>query len=100
MLKTARAICQSRCLCRHGGAPDKLLQADAARRAKRLFPELADYESLFRNTGIKRRYACQPPLWYEQEHGWEEWTEIFLHHALDLVEEVGKSRDPCCRHRA
>jgi hypothetical protein len=32
---------------------NKLLQADAARRAKRLFPEIADCESLFRNTGIE-----------------------------------------------
>jgi len=100
MLKTARAICQSRCLKASfdveiaGVATavprNKLLQADAARRAKRLFPELADYESLFRNTGIETRYACQPPEWYEQEHGWEERTEIFLHHALDLLEEVAK----------
>jgi alkylresorcinol/alkylpyrone synthase len=100
MLKTARAIFQSRRLKASfdveitGVATavprNKLLQADAARRAKRLFPELADYESLFRNTGIETRYACQPPEWYEQEHGWEERTEIFLHHALDLLEEVAK----------
>jgi alkylresorcinol/alkylpyrone synthase len=68
----------------------KLLQADAARRAKRLFPELADYKSLFRNTGIETRYACQPHEWYEQEHGWEERTGIFLRHALDLLEQVAK----------
>ncbi len=68
----------------------KLDQIDAARRAKRLFPDLADYESLFRNTGIETRYACQPAEWYEREHGWEERTEIFLRHALDLLEDVAR----------
>jgi alkylresorcinol/alkylpyrone synthase len=67
-----------------------LPQAEAALRARRLFPGLADYEALFRNTGIETRYTCQPAEWYEQEHGWEERTEIFVHQALDLLEEVAR----------
>jgi hypothetical protein len=55
---------------------------------KRLFPELAGYEALFRNTGIETRYTCEPPDWYEREHGWEERTGVFLRHAQDLLEEV------------
>jgi alkylresorcinol/alkylpyrone synthase len=98
MLKTARAIRASR---RFKVAFDveiagmatavprnKLNQVDAARRAKRLFPELGDYEGLFRNTGIETRYTCEPSDWYEREHGWEERTDVFLHHALDLLQEV------------
>src|SRR6476619_7847772 len=36
------------------------------------------------------RYTCQPAEWYEREHGWEERTEIFVHQALDLLEEVAR----------
>jgi alkylresorcinol/alkylpyrone synthase len=72
--------------------PDHALpQADAAQRAKRLFPDLAEYESPFRNTGIETRYTCQPAEWYEREHGWQERTDVFVHHALDLLEEVARS---------
>jgi alkylresorcinol/alkylpyrone synthase len=100
MLKTARAIYNSR---RFKATFDveiagvatavprnELNQVDAARRAKRLFPELADYEGLFRNTGIETRYTCEPSEWYEREHGWEERTEVFLRHALDLLQEVAE----------
>ena len=100
MLKTARAIRASRRLKTEfdveiagiaTAVPQHALpQVDAARRAKRLFPDLADYEGLFRNTGIETRYACQPAEWYEREHGWEERTEIFVHQALDLLEEVAR----------
>jgi alkylresorcinol/alkylpyrone synthase len=100
MLKTTRAILPSRRLkadfdveiagVATAGPGYELFQADAARRAKRLFPELGDYESLFRNTGIETRYTCELPEWYEREHGWEERTEIFLRHALDLLEEVAR----------
>jgi alkylresorcinol/alkylpyrone synthase len=100
MLKTVRAVHPSRRLKadfdveiagvatavpRHA-----LLQADAARRAKRLFPGLANYEGLFRNTGIETRYTCEPAEWYEREHGWEERTDVFLRHALDLLEDVAR----------
>ncbi len=68
----------------------RLSQNDAASRAKDLFPQLAGHDRLFRNTGIKTRYACEPPEWYGVEHGWEARTEIFLHHALLLLEEVAR----------
>ena len=38
--------------------------------------------------GLRTRYACQPPDWYYQRHGWETRTAIFQRHALDLLEEV------------
>jgi alkylresorcinol/alkylpyrone synthase len=100
MLKTTRAVSPHRSL---EGAfdveiagiatavPGNVLgQADAAHRAKRLFPGLADYEALFRNTGIDTRYTCEPAEWYEREHGWEERTEVFQRHALDLLQQVGE----------
>jgi alkylresorcinol/alkylpyrone synthase len=68
----------------------RLSQNDAASRAKDLFPQLAGHGRLFHNTGIKTRYACEPPEWYGVEHGWEARTEIFLHHALLLLEEVAR----------
>ena len=100
MLKTTRALRASRRLKADfdveiagvaTAVPRHTLpQADAARRAKHLFPGLADYEALFRNTGIQTRYTCVPAEWYEREHGWEERTEIFVHQALDLLEEVAR----------
>jgi alkylresorcinol/alkylpyrone synthase len=68
----------------------KLRQTDAACRAVRIFPHLRGHEALFRNTGIATRYTCEAPDWYEGEHGWEERTEVFQHHALDLLEEVAR----------
>jgi alkylresorcinol/alkylpyrone synthase len=68
----------------------RLSQDDAARRARSIFPELAGHSALFRNTGIDTRYACEPPDWYEQEHGWEARTESFLKHATELLEQVAR----------
>ena len=70
--------------------PHLLSQADAARRAQSIFPHLAGHDSLFRNTGIETRYTCEPPEWYDEEHGWEARTEVFLRHALTLLEEVAE----------
>jgi alkylresorcinol/alkylpyrone synthase len=68
----------------------RLSQDDAARRARSIFPELAGHNALFRNTGIDTRYACEPPDWYEHEHGWEARTESFLNHATELLEQVAR----------
>ena len=40
-----------------------------------MFPHLVRMESLYANTGIERRYSCEPNEWYLQPHGWEERTE-------------------------
>jgi alkylresorcinol/alkylpyrone synthase len=40
------------------------------------------------NTGIDTRYACEPPDWYHQRRTWEERTDAFSRHAVDLLEEV------------
>ena len=46
--------------------PHRLKQADAARRAERIFPHLAAHQRLFSNTGIETRYTCEPPEWYDR----------------------------------
>jgi alkylresorcinol/alkylpyrone synthase len=66
----------------------KVSQEDIAARAKAVFPHLARLESLYGNTGIESRYACEPADWYYERHGWEARTEVFQRHALDLLEEV------------
>ncbi len=70
--------------------PHRLKQADAARRAERIFPHLAAHQRLFSNTGIETRYTCEPPEWYDRGHGWEARTDVFLCHALTLLEEVAE----------
>jgi len=65
-----------------------LTQAEAATRAKELFPHLKLIWPLYDNTGIERRYNCQPIDWYLTPHSWEERTAAFQKHALDLLEQV------------
>jgi alkylresorcinol/alkylpyrone synthase len=68
--------------------PFQLAQAQAAARAKELFPQLKRLWSLYDNTGIERRYNCEPIEWYLKPHNWEERTASFRKHALDLLERV------------
>jgi alkylresorcinol/alkylpyrone synthase len=63
-------------------------QREAAARAKRVFPVLARLYGIYENAGIETRYSCVEPDWCHKPHGWEERTEIFLRHALDLLEKV------------
>ncbi len=66
----------------------RVSQDDIAERAKEVFPHLARLGTLYSNTGIENRYACQPKDWYYERHGWETRTEVFQRHALDLLEKV------------
>jgi alkylresorcinol/alkylpyrone synthase len=66
----------------------KISQREATERAKRLFPHLASRDSLFLNTGIEARYACESPDWYHQRRSWEERTDAFNKHAVDLLAEA------------
>ena len=65
-----------------------LTQAEAAERAKELFPHLKKLWPLYDNTGIEVRYNCEPLDWYLKPHSWEERTASFHKHALDLLEQV------------
>src|ERR1700722_2903530 len=66
----------------------ELSQTEATRRAKEIFPHLKGLWPLYDNTGIERRYNCQPVEWYLKPHSWEERTAIFQKHALDLLADV------------
>jgi alkylresorcinol/alkylpyrone synthase len=65
-----------------------LSQAEAAKRAKEIFPHLKGLWKLYDNTGIDLRYNCEPINWYLKQHSWEERTASFQKHALDLLADV------------
>lgn len=66
--------------------PHKVDQREALERAKAVFPHLVRLEALYASTGIETRYACEPYEWYQRPHGWEDRTQTFQRHALDLLE--------------
>ena len=68
--------------------PFRLTQADAAERARALYPHLEALWPLYDNAGIELRYNCEPIEWYLKPHSWEERTASFQKHALDLLEDV------------
>jgi alkylresorcinol/alkylpyrone synthase len=68
--------------------PHLLTQADAAARARELFPHLKRMWRLYENTCIATRYNCEQIEWYLQPHSWEERTASFQKHALDLLERL------------
>ena len=63
-------------------------QREAWQRARVIFPHLLRMEALYTNTGIETRYACVPAEWCERPHSWEERTETYQRHALDLLQQV------------
>jgi alkylresorcinol/alkylpyrone synthase len=68
--------------------PFRLPQSEAAVYAKQLYPQLSKLWQVYDNTGIECRYNCEPIEWYLRPHSWEERTDSFRRHALDLLEEV------------
>src|SRR5262249_50422290 len=68
--------------------PFRLPQSEAAVYAKELYPQLSKLWQLYDNTGIECRYNCEPIEWYLRPHSWEERTESFRRHALDLLEQI------------
>ena len=71
----------------------RISQTEVIERARRLFPDLdpATFERMmpvYANAGIRCRYSCVPPIWYERDHGWREKNRLFLEHAIDLLEEA------------
>lgn len=68
--------------------PNVISQADVARRAGLVWPQFARLDGLYANTGIETRYACEPADWYLSPKGWEQRTDAFQRHAIDLLEDV------------
>ncbi len=85
---------QARLLALKSAVPPYVLeQSDVVIRAGRLFGERRDVERLmpiFGNTGIDRRYSCVPIDWYNEEHGWQDRTELYVNNAVDLLEKVAR----------
>jgi alkylresorcinol/alkylpyrone synthase len=54
---------------------------------------VADLErmvAVFGNAGIDRRYSTVPVDWYEKPHGWTDRNNLYLEHALALIEEAAR----------
>ena len=68
--------------------PYQLNQAEAAVRARDLYPHLKKLWRLYDNTCIETRYNCEPIEWYLRPHSWEERTASFQKNALDLLEKL------------
>ena len=77
--------------------PNKVNQRDALIGAAAIYPQFASVFGLFTNTGIDFRYTCKPNEWYQQPHTWEERTEVFQKHALELLEHVASRGDRTSR---
>src|SRR5580704_11328622 len=71
--------------------PYQLNQAEAAARARELYPHLKRLWRLYDNTGIETRYNCEPIEWYLKPHSWEERTASFQKNALDLLEKLTRA---------
>ena len=63
-------------------------QEEVIARSRDVFPQFAHMESLFVNTGIEKRFNCEPIDWYLSPKSWEERTESYQRNALDLLERV------------
>lgn len=76
--------------------PYTLRQADIERRARGYFAGAAalDLDRLipvFANAGIDTRYSCVPVEWYDRPHGWAERNELYLEHAVRLLERATRA---------
>jgi len=68
-----------------------LEQGDVAKRVEILFGGHKDIQRMmpiFENSGIKRRYSCVPIEWYGLPHGWKERTDLYIEHAVSILEKV------------
>lgn len=69
--------------------PQNVVSQDEMKaRAREAYPQFAHIDTLYSNTGVEQRYFCEAKEWYLKPHSWEERTEAFQHHALDLLEQV------------
>lgn len=86
---------QTRLLALKSAIPPYVLeQKDVVVRAGQLFGERRDVERLmpiFGNTGIDRRYSCVPIDWYNEDHGWQDRTALYVSNAVDLLEKVARA---------
>jgi len=70
-------------------------QENISETARRVFgmAGVADLDrmvAVFGNAGIDRRYSTVPVDWYEKPHGWTDRNNLYLEHALALIEEASR----------
>jgi alkylresorcinol/alkylpyrone synthase len=70
-------------------------QDNISETARRVFgmAGVADLDrmvAVFGNAGIDRRYSTVPVDWYEKPHGWTDRNNLYLEHALALIEEASR----------
>jgi alkylresorcinol/alkylpyrone synthase len=70
-------------------------QENISETARRVFgmAGVADLDrmvAVFGNAGIDRRYSTVPVEWYERPHGWTDRNNLYLEHALALIEEAAR----------
>lgn len=74
--------------------PYCLRQDDVIARAERLFDrdasEIDRMMGVYGNAGIETRYSCVPLDWYERPRGWTEKNDLFLEHAVDLLQQAAE----------
>jgi len=74
--------------------PYRIDQSDVARRVRRVFPDAAATLDrllpVYANAGVETRYSCVPPEWYEKPHGWREKNQLYLEHAVKLLEDASR----------
>jgi Predicted naringenin-chalcone synthase len=71
--------------------PFALDQIDVAKRVEHLFGARKDIRRMlpvFENSGIERRYSCVPLDWYGKDHGWKDRNDLYVGHAVTLLERV------------
>ena len=72
--------------------PKHVLGQDNVSEAARLvLARISDLErmvAVFGNAGIERRYSTVPVEWYQRSHGWTDRNNLYLEHALALIEEA------------
>ncbi len=72
--------------------PHELRQAAVMERSRLLFQaspsQIERLLPIYDNAGIDRRFSCVPIEWYLAPHGWEERTDLFIAHAVELLKDA------------
>jgi alkylresorcinol/alkylpyrone synthase len=72
-----------------------LRQTDVVARAAEIFapevPDFARFAPVYANAGVATRYSCVPIEWYGRPHSFTERNDLYIEHALLLLEQVAES---------
>ena len=69
-----------------------LRQSDVVARAAEIFaPDVPDFDRfapVYANAGVATRYSCVPLEWYGRPHSFTERNDLYIEHAVGLLERV------------